>query len=44
VAALSSGRPEDLIHARRLIASGADVSAHVGELADVDSELDGIPA
>jgi 3-phenylpropionate/trans-cinnamate dioxygenase ferredoxin reductase subunit len=38
-AALSVGRSDDLEHARRLIAAGTDVSARVGELADVGSDL-----
>jgi len=38
-AALSIGRSDDLEHARRLIASGADVSGRVQELRDVASEL-----
>ncbi len=41
-AALSVGRSEDLIHARRLIESGADVSSQRDALADVDTELEGI--
>jgi 3-phenylpropionate/trans-cinnamate dioxygenase ferredoxin reductase component len=40
VAALSVGRSEDLAHARRLLESGADVSAQKEALADVDSDLD----
>ncbi len=40
--ALSVGRSEDLIHARTLIETGADVSAHRDALADVDSELESI--
>jgi 3-phenylpropionate/trans-cinnamate dioxygenase ferredoxin reductase subunit len=39
VAALSVNRSEDLAHARRLLASGADVAAHRDALADVDSDL-----
>jgi 3-phenylpropionate/trans-cinnamate dioxygenase ferredoxin reductase component len=39
-ATLSIGRSDDLIHARRLIEAGADVSGHKGTLGDVDSELD----
>jgi 3-phenylpropionate/trans-cinnamate dioxygenase ferredoxin reductase subunit len=38
-AALSVGRSDDLEHARRLIAAGTDVSARVGERADVGSDL-----
>jgi 3-phenylpropionate/trans-cinnamate dioxygenase ferredoxin reductase component len=41
-AALSVGRSEDLAHARRLIESGADVSADRDALADADSDLDEI--
>jgi 3-phenylpropionate/trans-cinnamate dioxygenase ferredoxin reductase subunit len=41
-AALTTGRSEDLVHARRLIDSGADVSAQRDELADLDSDLDEI--
>ncbi len=37
--ALAVGRSEDLIHARALIETGADVSAQKAELEDVDSEL-----
>jgi 3-phenylpropionate/trans-cinnamate dioxygenase ferredoxin reductase subunit len=40
--ALAVGRSEDLIHARRLIETGADVSAHRDALGDADSELDPI--
>ena len=40
--ALTVGRSEDLIHARRLIETGADVSAHAEALADPDSELESI--
>jgi 3-phenylpropionate/trans-cinnamate dioxygenase ferredoxin reductase subunit len=39
-AALSVGRSEDLVHARRLIESGADVSGQTDALADGDSDLD----
>ncbi|MCW3065894.1 MAG: FAD-dependent pyridine nucleotide-disulfide oxidoreductase [Solirubrobacterales bacterium] len=42
-ATLSIGRSEDLEHARRLIASGADVSARVAELADVNTDLASLP-
>jgi 3-phenylpropionate/trans-cinnamate dioxygenase ferredoxin reductase component len=38
-AALSVGRSEDLEHARRLLESGADVTAQKDALADVDSDL-----
>ena len=38
-AALSVGRPEDLMHARRLIASGASIGRRVAELADPSSDL-----
>jgi 3-phenylpropionate/trans-cinnamate dioxygenase ferredoxin reductase component len=41
-AALSVGRSEDLVHARRLIASGADVVGAKELLADADSDLDGV--
>ncbi len=37
--ALSVGRSDDLEHARRLIASGADVADRRDQLADVDSDL-----
>ncbi|MFN8159729.1 MAG: FAD-dependent oxidoreductase [Solirubrobacterales bacterium] len=37
--ALSVGRPEDLGHARRLLAEGVDVSAATERLADADSDL-----
>jgi len=39
VAALSVGRSDDLEHARRLITSHADVSSHLGELADLSTDL-----
>jgi 3-phenylpropionate/trans-cinnamate dioxygenase ferredoxin reductase subunit len=39
-AALSVGRSEDLVHARRLIASGADVVGAKKLLADADSNLE----
>ena len=39
-AALAVGRSEDLVHARTLIETGADVSAQRDALADVDSELE----
>jgi len=38
-AALSIGRSDDLEHARRLIASGADLGPRVAELADLSSDL-----
>ena len=38
--ALAVGRSEDLVEARRLIESGADVGAKKGELADPDTELE----
>ncbi|PZS14216.1 MAG: FAD-dependent oxidoreductase [Solirubrobacterales bacterium] len=41
-AALSVGRSDDLEHARRLIASGADLSSRTGELGDLSSELGGL--
>ncbi len=41
-AALSVERSEDLVDARRLIESGADVSGQKGELADADSELSSV--
>jgi 3-phenylpropionate/trans-cinnamate dioxygenase ferredoxin reductase subunit len=44
VAAFTTGRSEDLVHARRLIESGADVSGHREELADVNSDLAAIGA
>jgi 3-phenylpropionate/trans-cinnamate dioxygenase ferredoxin reductase component len=40
--ALAVGRSEDLIHARTLIETGADISAHREALADVDSELEAV--
>ncbi len=42
--ALSVDRSEDLVHARRLIDSGADVSGQVEALADADSALDELGA
>jgi 3-phenylpropionate/trans-cinnamate dioxygenase ferredoxin reductase component len=42
VAALTVGRSEDLIHARRLLESGADVSGQKGALADADTDLNEI--
>ncbi len=41
-AALAVGRSEDLVHARTLIETGADVSDERDELADADSELETI--
>ena len=38
--ALSVGRSEDLVHARRLLESGADVSGQKDALADADTDLD----
>jgi 3-phenylpropionate/trans-cinnamate dioxygenase ferredoxin reductase subunit len=40
--ALSVGRSEDLIHARRLIESGADLAAQKDALGDADSELESV--
>ena len=40
--ALAVGRSEDLVQARALIESGADISAQKTTLADVDSDLDSI--
>ena len=40
--ALAVGRSEDLIHARTLIETGADMSTHAEALADPDSELESI--
>jgi 3-phenylpropionate/trans-cinnamate dioxygenase ferredoxin reductase subunit len=40
--ALSVERSEDLVHARRLIESGADISAGTEALADPDSDLEAI--
>jgi 3-phenylpropionate/trans-cinnamate dioxygenase ferredoxin reductase subunit len=40
--ALAVGRSEDLIHARTLIETGADISAQRDALADLDSELEGV--
>ena len=37
--ALSVGRSEDLIDARRLLAEGVDVSAHRAEISDAESDL-----
>lgn len=42
VAALAVGRSDDLVHARRLIESGADVSEQKGALADGGSELESL--
>ena len=41
-AALSVERSEDLVEARRLIASGADISGEKERLADADSDLESI--
>jgi 3-phenylpropionate/trans-cinnamate dioxygenase ferredoxin reductase subunit len=41
-AALTVGRSDDLMHARRLIESGADVSGDRDALADADSDLDAV--
>jgi 3-phenylpropionate/trans-cinnamate dioxygenase ferredoxin reductase subunit len=41
-AALTVGRSDDLMHARRLIESGADVSGERAVLADADSDLQSI--
>jgi 3-phenylpropionate/trans-cinnamate dioxygenase ferredoxin reductase subunit len=38
-AALSVGRSEDLVHARRLIAEGTDISAEKDSLGDAESDL-----
>jgi 3-phenylpropionate/trans-cinnamate dioxygenase ferredoxin reductase subunit len=40
VAALSAGRSDDLQAARRLIASGEDISGREGSLADLSTDLD----
>jgi len=40
--ALAVGRSEDLIHARTLIETAADISPHRGALADLDAELESI--
>jgi 3-phenylpropionate/trans-cinnamate dioxygenase ferredoxin reductase subunit len=40
--ALAVGRSEDLIHARTLIETGADVSGERDALGDVDSELESV--
>ncbi len=40
--ALAVGRSEDLVHARTLIETGADISAQKEALADADSELEEI--
>ncbi len=40
--ALSVERSEDLVHARTLIETGADITAHRDALADVDSELESV--
>jgi 3-phenylpropionate/trans-cinnamate dioxygenase ferredoxin reductase subunit len=36
---LSINRADDLDHARRLIASGADLSEHAGEIEDLSTDL-----
>jgi 3-phenylpropionate/trans-cinnamate dioxygenase ferredoxin reductase subunit len=41
-AALAVGRSDDLVHARRLIESGADISGQASALADTDTELDSV--
>jgi len=41
-AALTVKRPKDLVHARRLIESGADVSGARDVLADADSDLEAV--
>ena len=40
--ALSVERSEDLVHARTLIETGADISSQKDALADADSELEDI--
>ena len=42
--ALAVGRSEDLVHARALIESGADVTPRKAELGDLDSELEKVAA
>jgi 3-phenylpropionate/trans-cinnamate dioxygenase ferredoxin reductase component len=42
VGALTVGRPEDLIHARRLVETGVDVSEQRKTLAEMDSDLDSL--
>lgn len=42
VGALSVGRSEDLVHARRLIESGVGVDAQRGLLGDADADLDSV--
>ncbi len=44
VACLSVGRSEDLVHARRLIEDGVDLSSRRDELADPSSELESASA
>ena len=39
VAALSVGRPEDLMHARRLLAAGGELGERSGSLADLGADL-----
>jgi 3-phenylpropionate/trans-cinnamate dioxygenase ferredoxin reductase subunit len=41
-AAFAIGRSEDLMHARRLIESDADVSGHADALADTDTDLEAV--
>ncbi|HSJ17324.1 MAG TPA: FAD-dependent oxidoreductase [Solirubrobacterales bacterium] len=41
-AVLTVGRSDDLMHARRLIESGADMSGDREALADIDSDLDAV--
>jgi 3-phenylpropionate/trans-cinnamate dioxygenase ferredoxin reductase component len=41
--ALSINRSDDLDHARRLIASGADLSEHAGEIEDLSTDLSSVP-
>ena len=41
-AALAIGRSDDLVHARRLIEGGADVSSQRSALADAEAELDAL--
>jgi 3-phenylpropionate/trans-cinnamate dioxygenase ferredoxin reductase subunit len=42
VAALSIGRPDDLVHARRLVESGIDVSSEKALIADAETDLEGV--
>ncbi len=39
---LAVGRSEDLVHARTLIETGADISASLDALADPDSDLESV--